>query len=78
MELTIAGLWRYPVKSLAGEPISEAILTPVGIPGDRIVHVRGPEVLRDIGRRFGGKLALNAVVRTPGIVRVGDVVQLVG
>lgn len=36
-----------------------------------------PEVLRDIGRRFGGKLALNATVTRPGVVRVGDAVTLV-
>src|SRR5262245_27145253 len=46
MTLRVAGLWRYPVKSLAGEPLSVATLTPEGIPGDRIVHVRGPEGVR--------------------------------
>jgi uncharacterized protein YcbX len=46
MTLHVAGLWRYPVKSLAGEPLSVATLTPAGIPGDRIVHVRGPEGVR--------------------------------
>jgi uncharacterized protein YcbX len=38
---------------------------------------RDPEVLRDIGRRFGGKLALNAAVVREGIVSVGDSVTLV-
>jgi hypothetical protein len=38
---------------------------------------RDPMVLRDIGRRFGGRLALNALVVRPGVVRVGDVVTLV-
>jgi uncharacterized protein len=32
-------LWRYPVKSLAGEPLDDADLTVNGIPGDRIAHV---------------------------------------
>jgi hypothetical protein len=36
-----------------------------------------PEVLRDIGRRFGGSLALNADVLVPGTIRVGDAVRLV-
>jgi hypothetical protein len=35
---------------------------------------RDPQVLRDIGRRFGGRLALNADVIRPGPVRVGDAV----
>ena len=34
------------------------------------------DVLRDIGRRFGGSLALNAWVAQPGRVRVGDTAQL--
>ena len=38
---------------------------------------RDPAVLRDIGARFGGKLALNAWIITPGVVRLGDPVQLV-
>ena len=50
--LHVAGLWRYPVKTLAGEPIDEAELTENGIPGDRIVHVRGPEGVRTSRRHF--------------------------
>ena len=34
-------------------------------------------VLKDIIARFDGKLALNAVVRRPGTIRVGDRVDLV-
>jgi uncharacterized protein YcbX len=36
----VAELWRYPVKSLAGERLERAAVTPNGIVGDRIVHVR--------------------------------------
>lgn len=46
MALTVAGLWRYPVKSVAGEALAEAELTAAGIPGDRAVQVRGPEGIR--------------------------------
>jgi len=46
MSLHVKGLWRYPVKTLAGVPLTTAELTPHGIPGDRIVHVRGPEGVR--------------------------------
>ena len=38
---------------------------------------RDPGVLRDIGRRFGGRLALDAEVLQPGVVRVGDAVRMV-
>jgi len=52
MPLQIAALWRYPIKSLAGESLDEAELTLTGIPGDRIVHVRGPEGIRTSRRQF--------------------------
>jgi uncharacterized protein YcbX len=39
-DLYVAQLWRYPVKSLAGERLEKAVITPNGIVGDRIVHVR--------------------------------------
>ena len=35
------------------------------------------DVLKDIIRRFDGKLALNAAVLRPGIIRIGDAVELV-
>lgn len=49
--LRVDGLWRYPVKSMAGEPLQEAQLTLEGLPGDRIVHVRGPEGVRTSRRQ---------------------------
>src|SRR5215510_12163461 len=52
MALYLKGLWRYPVKTLAGEALETAHLTPTGIPGDRIVHVRGPEGVRTSRRHF--------------------------
>ena len=52
MTLRIAGLWRYPVKTLAGEPLETAELTVNGILGDRIVHVRGPEGVRTSRRHY--------------------------
>lgn len=35
----VAELWRYPVKSMAGERLPNVNLTPLGLDGDRIVHV---------------------------------------
>jgi uncharacterized protein YcbX len=52
LTLWIDGLWRYPVKTLAGEALDAADLTRDGIPGDRIVHVRGPEGVRTSRRHF--------------------------
>jgi uncharacterized protein YcbX len=52
MTLHVAGLWRYPVKSLAGEPLVTATIGSDGIPGDRIVRVRGPEGVRTSRRQY--------------------------
>ena len=35
----VAELWRYPVKSLAGERLEQAEIRPDGIVGDRLVQV---------------------------------------
>jgi len=69
MTMHIAGLWRYPVKSMAGEAIHSASLTPLGIPGDRVVHVRGPQFLRT-ARRHHGLLGLHATLGPEGEVLV--------
>jgi uncharacterized protein YcbX len=36
----VENLWRYPVKSLGGEPLTSAELTDDGVAGDRLVHIR--------------------------------------
>jgi uncharacterized protein YcbX len=69
MPLHVAGLWRYPVKTLAGEPITEALLTPTGIPGDRIVHVYGPEGIRTSRRQFH-LLGLHGTLGADGAPRI--------
>ena len=52
MPLHVAEAWRYPVKSLAGERLSEVEIGPDGIPGDRVVWVRGPEGVRTSRRQY--------------------------
>jgi uncharacterized protein YcbX len=32
----VAGLWRYPVKSVGGEPMESAHLTTDGVAGDML------------------------------------------
>jgi len=36
----VAEIWRYPVKSMAGEQLQSAQLSPSGIDGDRVIQVR--------------------------------------
>ena len=52
MTLYVQSLWRYPVKSLAGERLSTTTLRPDGLAGDRIVRVKGPEGVRTSRRHY--------------------------
>jgi uncharacterized protein YcbX len=52
MSLYVAGLWRYPVKTLAGEPLPSTPVGLDGIPGDRVVWVLGPEGVRTSRRHY--------------------------
>ena len=35
----VVEIWRYPVKTMAGEKLQRAGLGSLGIDGDRVVHV---------------------------------------
>jgi uncharacterized protein YcbX len=52
MGLYVAGLWRYPVKTLAGELLSTAAVGFTGILSDRAVRVVGPEGVRTSRRHY--------------------------
>jgi uncharacterized protein len=52
MSLHVAGLWRYPIKSLAGEPLTSTRVTRDGLPGDRRIVVCGPEGVRTSRRQY--------------------------
>ena len=45
--MQVSELWRYPVKSLRGEPLEETLITELGIERDRLV-----QALRPRGRVF--------------------------
>ena len=65
MTLAVGALWRYPVKTLAGEHLDTAEVTTDGIVGDRVVHVRGPEGVRT-SRRHHNLLGLHATLGPDG------------
>jgi uncharacterized protein YcbX len=69
MGLRVAGLWRYPVKSLAGESLTAAFVGTDGIPGDRLVRVRGPEGVRT-ARRHYRLLGVHATFDANGETRI--------
>jgi uncharacterized protein YcbX len=37
--MQVAEIWRYPVKSMAGERLERAVVDSLGLAGDRVVHV---------------------------------------
>ena len=71
MALRVAQLWRYPVKSLAGESLSTAVIGADGIPGDRIVRVRGPEGVRTSRRQYR-LLGLRGTLDEDGRARINN------
>ena len=60
----IAEIWRYPVKTMAGEKLQRVGIGPLGIKGDRVVHVedeRGRIITSRSHPRFlGHKSSLGA------------------
>jgi uncharacterized protein YcbX len=62
----VAELWRYPVKSMAGERLPRADVSASGIAGDRVVHVRDGRG-RVVTARFHPRLlALHAILGSDG------------
>ncbi len=37
--MNVTQIWRYPVKSMGGESVTRALVSPLGIEGDRVIHV---------------------------------------
>ncbi len=58
--MKVTHLWRYPVKSMAGEPLERAEIHRAGIPGDRVVMVR--HGARVVTSRSRPKLLLHRAV----------------
>ena len=63
-ERSVAALWRFPVKSMAGEPLEEALVSKGGILGDRAFALIDVETGRVVSaksvRRFPGVLHCRA------------------
>lgn len=64
-------LWRYPVKSVGGEPLTTATIGGYGIDGDRVVAVRDE---RDEVTWAG---AIPELMRVRAVAVGGDVAELV-
>jgi len=68
----ITEIWRYPVKTMAGEKLERVGVGPLGIDGDRVVHVEdatGRVITSRTHPRFlghKGSLGVDGVVRVDG------------
>jgi uncharacterized protein YcbX len=55
--MKVAEIWRYPVKTMAGEKLQRVRVGPLGLEGDRVVHVqdaRGQTITSRSHPRFLG------------------------
>lgn len=60
--MRLAELWRYPVKSMAGERLSAVGIGPDGIAGDRVLVVRDPRGRIATSRSRPALLSLHATL----------------
>jgi len=62
----VAEIWRYPVKSMAGEQLQSAQLSPSGIDGDRVIQVRNAQGRTVTSRTHPGLLGHQAALDEEG------------
>jgi MOSC domain-containing protein len=64
--MTVIAIWRYPVKSMAGERVSWTELTGMGVAGDRVVQVYDRHDRIVTARTFPRLLRLHATLGVDG------------
>jgi uncharacterized protein YcbX len=68
--VVVAEIWRYPVKTMAGESLRRAHVGPLGVDGDRVVHVEDEEGQVITARTHPRFLGLRATLGSDGEPRV--------
>jgi uncharacterized protein YcbX len=68
--MKITEIWRYPVKTMAGEKLERAGVGPLGIEGDRVVHVEDAEGRVITSRSHPRFLGHQGTLDPQGVVRV--------
>ena len=63
----VAEIWRYPVKSMAGEQLQTAQLTATGIAGDRVIQVQNARGRTITSRTHPGLLGHRAALDEGGV-----------
>ena len=62
----VAEIWRYPVKSMAGEQLQSSQLSPSGIDGDHVIQVRNAQGRTVTSRTHPGLLGHRAALDEEG------------
>jgi hypothetical protein len=62
----LSEIWRYPVKSMAGERLDRAVLGPLGLHGDRVVQVYDGRGRLVTARTYPRLLGLHATLGSDG------------
>jgi uncharacterized protein YcbX len=65
--MVVKEIWRYPVKSMAGEQLQSAQLAPSGIVGDRIIQVQNAHGHVVTSRTYPDLLGLHATLNENGV-----------
>ncbi len=60
--MKVTEIWRYPVKTMAGEKLQRAFIDPLGIEGDRVVHVEDAQARVITSRSHPRFLALKSTL----------------
>src|SRR3954468_18266519 len=68
----VAEIWRYPVKSMGGERLTQARIGRIGIDGDRVVQVRNGRGRVVTARTHPQLLRHHAVLGSDGVPVVDD------
>lgn len=68
---TVGEIWRYPVKSMGGERLEEALVGPEGIPGDRGLGVVDTATGKVLSGKTVARLLGVAARWNEGLVRFG-------
>ena len=64
--MDVKEIWRYPVKSMAGEQLQQAAVGVHGIEGDRVIHVRNGQGKLVTARTYPGLLGHHAKLDLQG------------
>ena len=68
--MKIAAIWRYPIKSMAGEPLDSVVVDANGLLGDRVVQVYDGRGRLVTARTFPRLLRLKGTFGSDGEPRV--------